>query len=197
ALADELHAIAQLIDTRIQTDAGDVAALTLLAASKRGDLAEVERRIAAGRSVEERAAVTGSFDDDYTPLGIAVREGHAAVVNKLLEAGADPRRTIGLMRGTPVHEAAYFGHAEILQMLTRQDGPAFAPAAELDAQGPYNGLTALHDAVWHGHLEAAKVLVEAGARLDLRSHAGMTPRELASLYGYDDLADFLAKAEQP
>ncbi|WP_408015154.1 hypothetical protein [Roseomonas harenae] len=39
----------------------------------------------------------------------------------------------------------------------------------------------MHDAVWHGHLEAAEALVEAGARLDLRTHAGPTPWGLAQM----------------
>ena len=68
--------------------------------------------------------------------------------------------------------------------------------SELDAQGAYNGMSPLHDAVWHGHLEAAQALVEAGHPLDLRTHAGLTPRELAAHYGYDNLAGFLAEAEQ-
>lgn len=33
-------------------------------------------------------------------------------------------------------------------------------------------------------------------RLDLITHAGLTPRALAVLYGYNDLAEFLAEAEQ-
>jgi ankyrin repeat protein len=60
-----------------------------------------------------------------------------------------------------------------------------APALEIDAQGPYNGFTPLHDAVWHGHLVAARALVDAGARLNLKTHAGLTPRGLAVLYGYE------------
>ena len=118
------------------------------------------------------------------------------MVRALLDAGADPRRVIGLMKGTPVHEAAYFGHADVLRAMTEKPRRAGAPAPELDAQGPYNGLTALHDAVWHGHGEAARALVDAGARLDLTTHAGLTPRGLALLYGYDDLARCLAKAER-
>lgn len=114
----------------------------------------------------------------------------------LLDAGADPRRVIGLMRGTPSHDASYFGHADVIQALTEKPGRAGAPTTEIDAQGPYNVLSALHDAVWHGHVDAARVLIDAGARLDLRTHAGLTPRDLALLYGYEDLAKILAEAEQ-
>jgi hypothetical protein len=138
----------------------------------------------------------GSIDDDYTPLGIAARDGHADIVRALLDAGADPRRVTGLMKGTPGHEASYFGHADVVLALTEKHGRAGAPALELDAQGPYNGFTALHDAVWHGHLRAAQALIEAGARLDLTTHTGLTPRALAVLYGYDAIARWLADAER-
>lgn len=57
--------------------------------------------------------------------------------------------------------------------LTEERGRADSPAPELDAQGLYNGFTALHDAVWHGHLEAARALVDASARLNLTTHAGV------------------------
>jgi ankyrin repeat protein len=36
-----------------------------------------------------------------------------------------------------------------------------------DAQSPFNGYIALHEAVWRGHIEAARVLLAAGARTDL------------------------------
>lgn len=196
ARRDGFDAIARPIEARDASDAERVRALTLLAAVKAGDIGEVERLIAAGAPVNARAPLVGSLDDDYTPLGLAAREGRADIVRVLLDAGADPRRVVGLMGGTPVHEAAYFGHADVLRAMTEKPGRAGTLAPELDAQGLYNGLTALHDAVWHGHLEAARTLVDAGTRLDLRTDAGLTPRELAVLYGYDDLARFLAEAER-
>jgi ankyrin repeat protein len=193
---DGLDTIASMIEAREAADADQIRALALIAAVKAEDIAEAQRLIVDGATVEERVPIVGGLDDDYTPLGLAARAGRADIVRMLLEAGADPRPTIGLMRGTPVHEAAYFGHADVLRELTEKQSRANAPAPELDATGPYNGLTALHDAVWHGHLKAARALVEAGARLDLKTHTGLTPRELAHLYGYDEIAHFLAEAER-
>lgn len=199
AQQDGLDAIARLIEARDEADAERIRAQPLMAAIKAGDIGEVRRLVAAGAPVNERAPIVGTLDDDYTPLGAAAREGRADVVRVLLDAGdagADPRRVIGLMKGTSVHEASYFGHADVVRALTEKRERTGAPAPELDAQGPYNGLTALHDAVWHGHLEAARALIDAGARLDLTTHAGLTPRDLALLYGYDDLARLLAQAER-
>jgi ankyrin repeat protein len=193
AEADKLESIVGLIIARDESDAEQVRSLSLTAAVKARDIAQIERLIAAGVNVEERAPIIGSLDDDYTPLGIAAREGSEDIVRMLLAAGADPGNPIGLMRGTSIHEASYFGHAHIVRALTGEAGDAGAP---LSAQGPYNGLTALHDAVWHGHVEAARALVESGAPLGLRTHTGMTPRELAVLYGYEELAHLLAEAEE-
>lgn len=193
---DQLTDMVELIEDRDKKDAIQVNSLTLIAATKAGDLDAVKRLTASGANVNERMPIIGSLDDNYTPLGVAAREGHAAIVEVLLNAGADPRRTIGLMKGTPVHEAAFFGRADIIRLFASLPEQAGRSAIELDAQGLYNGLTPLHDAVWHGHREAAQELVEAGAPLHLRSHAGLTAREMATLYGYDDLGQFLEQAAQ-
>ncbi|USX25108.1 ankyrin repeat domain-containing protein [Oxalobacteraceae bacterium OTU3CINTB1] len=190
AKSDGLDAIANLIEARSAADGERTKSFPWIAAIKTGNIDEVMRLIAAGRTLNERAPSVGGLDDGYTPLGLAAREGQTEIVRLLLNANADIRRVTGTMRGTPVHEASYFGHADALRVLT-QGG---ATKAELDAQGPYNGYTPLHDAVWHGHLEAAHVLVDAGAPLDLRSDSGLTPLALAQRYEYHDLARFLVHA---
>jgi ankyrin repeat protein len=195
AKQDKLQVITQLIEERDRVDVECIQSKALATAAKAGDRAELERLIASDADVNERMPITGGLDDDYTPLGIAVREGHVDIVRVLLENGADPRRVIGLMRGTPVHEAAFLGNAELIDLIVETSGNGRVPAPELDAQGPYNGLTALHDAVWHGHFDAARTLAKAGARLDLETHAGLTPRQLALLYGYNEIACFLAEAK--
>jgi ankyrin repeat protein len=64
-----------------------------------------------------------------------------------------------------------------------------------DAQGPYNGYTPLMDAVWHGHFDAARVLVETGADLSLRGHDGRTALDLAREFGYGRLEELLRQAD--
>jgi len=196
ARRDGLESIARLIEARDKADEDDVRAQTLVPAIKAGDLAEVERLIASGADVNRRLPMVGSPDDDYTPLAIAAREGYADIVRALLEAGANPRRVIGLFLGTALHEACYFGHVDVVRAMTEKRARVGTQPPELDAQGAYNGMSPLHDAVWHGHLETARALVEAGHPLGLRTHAGLTPRELAVFYGYDELGQFLADAEQ-
>lgn len=194
ARRDGLDLIVRLIEARDSADADEIRAQPIVAAIKAGDQPEVERLIAEGADVDVRLPMTGSPDDDYTPLAIAAREGHVGIVRALLDGGANPRRVIGLFGGTALHEACYFGHADVVRVMTEHEGVG-PPAPELDAQGAYNGMSPLHDAVWHGHGEASRVLVAAGHPLDLRTHAGLTPRELAVHYGYGDLARFLADAE--
>lgn len=196
AQEDGLEAIIGLIEARDEDDRQQLRAMPLIAAVKSGDANEVERLIRGGSPLNERTPMTGSIDDGYTPLGLATRDGHLNIVRILLDGGADINRTIGLYRGTPIHEAAYFGHIDILALFIDTLETREAPKAELDALGSYNGMTALHDAVWQGHAAAVRMLGEAGARLDLRSHAGRTPYEAAQAYGFDGIAHELAGAER-
>jgi ankyrin repeat protein len=152
-------------------------------AALEGDATRVRELIEAGAAVD-RIALDGN-----TPLLDAARLGHADVVRVLLEAGADPRVVDqGNMKATPAHKAGYMGHADVAHLLVAD------PRLELDAQGPFNGYTALHDAIWHGHLETARVYVEAGARLNLRALDGRTPVEMARDYGYPEIVDMLEEA---
>jgi ankyrin repeat protein len=196
ARRDALTEIVRLIEAKNEGDEALLRELPIIAAVKSGSLDQVERVIAEGADVDARLPMTGSPDDDYTPLAIAAREGHANIVRALLAAGANPRRVIGLFRGTALHEASYFGHAEVIAVLLAGHERFGARQSELEAQGAYNGMSPLHDAVWHGHEEAAEALIDAGHRLDLRTHAGLTARELADLYGYPALERRLAEAER-
>lgn len=195
ARTDGLDGIAGLIEARIAFDQARMDSQLLMAAVKRDDLAEVRRLVATGHAIDERSPKSGGPDEDCTPLGMAARMGHVRIVRALLALGADARLVNGPMKATAAHEAAYFGHADVLRVLLAARNGERA-VVDIDARGQYNGMTALHDAVWHGHLEAARALVQAGARLDLQSHAGLRPRALAERYGYTRTAEMIAVAEK-
>lgn len=177
---NRLEAIDRLLQDRQRRDEEAVAGQQLTAAILANDREAVRRLIAAGADLEERHPVTGSFDDGYTPLLVACREGRADIVRDLLVAGADARAEDATFRGAPPHKATYMGHAEVAEVLIASG------KIDIDIQGPINGYTPLHDALWHGNTECARKFLEAGCRLDLRGHDGRTCLDLAlETYGED------------
>jgi len=181
---DHLHEIEAAIIAEDERRAALVKSQVLMAAVVANDLEGVKRALAAGADVNEVSPMLGGPNDGHTPLLVAAREGYTEIVQVLLAAGADPRRVDGLIKATPGHKSGYKGHPEVARLLTLYK-------LELDAQGPYNGYTALHDAIWHGHTETAKQFLEAGARTDLRGHDGRTPLDIAIEDGYPDCAALL------
>lgn len=153
--------------------------------------AEKETRIvvllAEGADPNVVAPVHSARNPGHTPLLIAARDGLAGAVQALLDAGADPTLVDHFMLAHPAHKAAYMGHDAVVAALIRHE--RFAEIA--DAQGPFNGYTALHDAVWHGHLEAARLLLKAGVRSDLRGHDGRSAADLARDHGYGEILELL------
>ncbi|KRZ10473.1 Ankyrin repeat domain-containing protein 29, partial [Trichinella zimbabwensis] len=155
-------------------------------------------------------------DDGATPLWISCQMGHASIVRELLLWGAnvDEARKDG---ATPLFKASHKGHTAVVEELLE-----FDPCLGLLA----NGETALHAACLFGHQEIAKMLIRAGAdvqlpnqkdhrklhfmvlwRLPTRtcafdlcfrwSKAGETPLQLAEQLGYDSIINLLSKFIQP
>ena len=150
-------------------------------------LQKVEQLITEGSNVNEIAPVTGSNHDGHTPLLIAARDGYTSVVKILLENGADITLEGEHMQAHPAHKAAYNGHTDILRLLIAH--PDFDQIK--DAKGAYNGYTAIHDAIWHGHVESTKVLMEAGANTEIVAFDGLTPLALAQKNGYREIVSLL------
>ncbi|GAA3740217.1 ankyrin repeat domain-containing protein [Salinactinospora qingdaonensis] len=170
---DRLHHAEQLLRRREEDDAEQVRRQQVMAATVAGDLAGVRTALAQGYEVDARAPILGGFNDGHTPLLVACRDGHTVIVSELLTAGADANAVEPTFGGVPLHKAVYNGHTEITEMLVAQ------PEIDLDYQGATNGYTALHDSLWHGYEQCARVLVQAGARRDLLGHDGKTPADIA------------------
>lgn len=150
------------------------ASLKLFNAVKERKLNKAKDLISKGCDLNKRAL------NGMNPLLQASLQGDAEIVEALLNKGADISIKDYAMRATPAHKAGYIGHPEVMKLLIKY-------GVDINAQGPYNGYTALHDAIWHRHSETAKILIEAGARLDLKTHNGKTPTELASELGFYEI----------
>lgn len=66
--------------------------------------------------------------------------------------------------------------------LNLQAGP------DLDYQDREQQSTALHFAAWDGRLEVTKLLLQAGASLEIRAAGGATPLHAAARRGFTDVA---------
>ena len=96
---------------------------------------------------------------DGSPLIVAARSGHQAVVELLLNRGADPNLAVP-GDGNPLIMAAREGHTQIVQLLLDR-------GANIDQVVP-DDENALIQASAEGHLEVVKLLVGKGADVNAR-----------------------------
>lgn len=140
----------------------------LLTALTFGFVAAAEALVRRGAAVDTVAAAAGL--------------GRQTDLERLLpNASADDRhRALAL--------AAQLGHAALVRRLldAGEDPNRYNPAAA------HAHATPLHQAVWHGHLEVVRTLVERGARIDLRDtiYQG-TPLDWAAYGRRDEIAAWL------
>jgi uncharacterized protein len=132
----------------------------LVDAAESGDVAEIERQIAAG-------ANPNAFEEtgDYTPLQRAAEYGHLAAIAALLKAGAHVEG-VNSAGFTPLMYASC-GRAAAIDALV-------AAGADVNHTST-SGDSALHWALMCGHLDAARALLEAGVRTDVRNENGEQP----------------------
>jgi ankyrin repeat protein len=136
----------------------------------------------------QKVNLSETDEQGFSPLLWASRQGLTQIVKELLEAGADPNQSDQWMGATSGHKAAYWGHAEVMELLVNH-------GLSLDALGGYNGYSALMDAVSGNHYDAAKVLVDAGANTEIRGDDNFTALDIAKLNHNKDIEALLMNAE--
>jgi ankyrin repeat protein len=136
-----------------------VELVALVDAAKTGDEARVRELLAADPRLAVQRLPTGE-----SPLMAALYRGHLAIVDVLVELGAE----------VDVFAAAATGRLPELAEALGQPGAISAYS--------YDGWTPLHLAAFFGQLDAARLLVEAGADLQAvsRNSNANTPLHAAT-----------------
>jgi ankyrin repeat protein len=138
----------------------DSSVRKLARAGAHGDIGEVERLIREGVNVN----ATG--ENGITPLCWAVSSGSFAGVEALVKHGANPNVT---PKDSPSPMEAATEHPEILRLLIRNGGNVNLKSATVFGHAP------LHGANLGGHAESTRILVDAGAELEIQDAFGLTP----------------------
>ncbi|XP_061078150.1 putative palmitoyltransferase ZDHHC13 isoform X2 [Conger conger] len=169
--------------------------------------AAINNRLELVKYYISRGAIVDQLGGDLnsTPLHWAVRQGHLSAVIQLLRYGADPSLADGegfcclhlavLFQHMPI--AAYLmakgqevdipdlnGQTPLMLAAQKIIGPEptnflIKSNASVNAVDKVNGHSALHCAVLAGNVDAAHILLEAGASVDLQNAKGDSPTDLA------------------
>ena len=171
----ELVVVKKLLAGGARIDARDQRGRTALLAATHRNRVEVARFL-----IQEGADVNAKDFIQDSPYLYAAAEGRIEILKMTLAAGADLKDT-NRYRGTGLIPAAHHGHVEAVKLLL---------ATAIDKDHVNNlGWTALLEAVILGdggaaHTEIVRLLVEAGANVNIADRDGVTPLAHAKKSGY-------------
>ena len=200
-------------DTIYTSDSVDPDGNTILCAAARWGHKRIVRR-----ALKWHCELNHYNDDGMTAVELAVIHNHESVAEYLIEKDAEltmfgrtllheaaQRKmnnlaTTLLQRGVPVnsmdsdkmtalHEACIVGAWNMTRMLIDR-------GASLDATTAKTGQTPLHMAAEKGQLRIVGLLMEAGARIDIKDGEGRTPWRTALAFNQKACAQMLRKAHQ-
>jgi len=131
------------------------------------------------------AHVSAANKAGATPLLLATTNGNAAVIERLITAGADPNAPLTKSADTALMMASRTGKIEAVKVLLDH-------GAQVNAKETWGGTTALMWAVSERHPNVAKLLVEHGADVNAKSY--FVPS--ASGRGFEGTTPVAAKPKQ-
>lgn len=164
------------------------AIVRLLIAARRGDVEGVKLLLDRKPMLVNTKAERNKQSSDahlaggYTALHEAAGNGHKAVVELLLDYGANVNARASYEL-TPLHTATSHNSKEVVALL-------LVHGANVNAAYS-NGHTALHWAAMKGYGEIVQLLLEYGAAVNARSYFGRTPLHWAALKGYGEVVEVL------
>ena len=144
------------------------------------DLRDFIESVSEGKTIAVEQFLEAGFSADscdrngVSLLNIAVRKGHEQAAVLLIDAGADINTVSGDRGNTPVMDAAAEGNLSLLARLIDS-------GAKLDLRSK-SGQTALVLAVGRQAEEAALLLINSGADINIKDDLGMSAEKYAGLF---------------
>jgi len=181
----EVNVVRQLLAEGARINARDKNGRTALMAVTRRNYVEVARLL-----IREGADVNAKDLMQDTPFLYAGAEGLIDILKMTLAAGADLAST-NRFGGTALIPACHHGHVEAVKLL-------LGTAIDVDHINNL-GWTALLEAVILGdggpiYVEIVRLLVAAGANVNIADRDGVTPLAQAQQRGFTEIAQILAAA---
>lgn len=178
--------VLQLLATGAEINSRDERGRTAVMAATHGNqVATVEALIAAGADIDIQ---DNRLDNPFLYAGA---EGLLDILKLTIDAGANTRLT-NRFGGTALIPAAERGHIDVItELLTRTD---------VDVNHVNNlGWTALLEAIILSdggprHVEVVRLLIDAGADVNLADGQGVTPLTHARQRGYTTIVELLQNA---
>jgi cyclase len=157
--------------------AAPASAQDISEAARGGDLGQVRAW------VEKDSQLVNSKDnEDRAPLHWASRGVHEAVLEYLIDNGADVNARDG-DNVTALHSVSYRGDAAVMEILITN-------GAELDAKDD-NGMTPLMYAAYADQESAVSMLIKHGAKVKVKDDSGLNVADIAEDQGHVKLAQYL------
>ena len=125
------------------------------------------------------------LEPDHEDVHAAAKSGDTDEVAALLSMDNRLTRTFDADGWSPLHLAAHYGHAAIVELLLHNNAPV-----DLRSTNALEN-TALHAALAGRQTRVAKILLEAGADANAKQHGGWTPLHSAAASGDREAIDLL------
>ena len=124
-------------------------------AARAGDIVQVTRLLAEGANGKDKFALIW-----------AAQGGHAQIVDRLIQAGADVNLTTAINGTSALALAAQNGYADVVETLIKAGAAVDGAVVE--------GWTPLMKAAYFGHREIVEMLLESGADASIRDKRNRT-----------------------
>jgi ankyrin repeat protein len=180
AMHGDRASVRALIDKKADVNGAQVDGTTALHwAVRADDLEMTEILLKAG------ARASAANQSGATPMLLAALNGNAGILDRLIQAGADPNVSISQTGDTALMIAARTGKIDAVRVLLEH-------GAKVNTQETWGGTTALMWAVSERHPDVAKLLIVRGADVNAKSH--FVPS--ASGRGFEGTSPVAPKANQ-